>query len=59
MKLPDLDAVHWHLIPGGVEFEDADGNFIHVKLNRELYSQLAGRMTVVRLEEKTQEEVTA
>lgn len=49
MKRPDMKAVHWHLIPGGIEFEDADGEFIHITLDQELYLTLGERMSAVRI----------
>lgn len=48
-----IEATHWHLIPGGLEFEDADGAFVHVHLSRELYDSLAERMTSVYREPVT------
>ena len=42
-----IEAEHWHLIPGGLEFEDANGAFVHVHLSREMYDSLAERMATV------------
>ena len=39
-----LEAEHWHIIPGGIEFEDADGRYLHVLLDPALYSSLAERL---------------
>ena len=44
MRLPDMKAVHWHLVPGGIEFEAADGTFIHVLLAPESYLALGERI---------------
>lgn len=40
----ELTAVHWHLIPGGIEFEAADGFHVHVQIPDDLYRSLGVRM---------------
>ena len=48
-----IEAEHWHLIPGGIEFEDKDGAFVHVHLSREMYDSLGERMCSVYRESVT------
>lgn len=47
-KLGTIDALHYHLLEGGIEFEDADGVFVHVMLSedkvRYLVQHLSERM---------------
>ena len=43
---PDtLIAEHWHIIRGGIEFEDAAGRFIHVMLGADLFASLTECMS--------------
>ena len=44
LQRPDFKASHWHLIEGGVEFEDANGFFVHVFMDKPLYISLGQRM---------------
>ncbi len=45
MKLAEIKVEHWHLIAGGIEFEDADGRFVHILFDDDdLYYALAERM---------------
>lgn len=49
-KLGTVDAEHYHLLDGRIEFEDADGVFVHVMLSEErvraLVRHLSERMWV-------------
>jgi len=35
---------HWHIIPGGIEFEDANGGFVHVLMTEEQWGNVAEHM---------------
>jgi hypothetical protein len=39
-----IDVKHWHIIPGGIEFEDANGAFVHVLMTEEQWEQVAEHM---------------
>jgi hypothetical protein len=40
---------HWHMIPGGIEFEDRSGVFVHVLLTEPQFLALHQHMTVTGL----------
>ena len=40
----NVTVEHWHIIPGGIEFEEADGTFVHVKLTEEQFNSLASHL---------------
>jgi len=39
-----IEMEHWHIIPGGIEFEDADGRFVHVFMTETQWNQVADHM---------------
>jgi hypothetical protein len=41
---PTLHAVHWHAIPGGIEFEAENGSVVHVTLSNDLAASLGARL---------------
>lgn len=47
MLIKRLTMEHWHLIPGGIEFEDDAGDFVHVMMTEEQWRQLALHITSV------------
>jgi hypothetical protein len=39
-----IDVNHWHIIHGGIEFEDEHGAFVHVFMTEEQWEQVAEHM---------------
>jgi hypothetical protein len=39
-----IEMNHWHIIHGGIEFEDANGAFVHILMTKEQWSQVADHM---------------
>lgn len=39
-----IEMVHWHLIEGGIEFEDANGAFVHILMDEVQWDQVAKHM---------------
>ena len=53
-RQPDMNAVHWHLLEGGIEFEDTDGKFVHVLMDADLLSSLGEKLSSLRKEQTWQ-----